>query len=148
MICVCPYTGLEAGGESWRDNLGKDILNENSMTRMEECYLGPEDSEYEGGLSPFTYLDKSMVIGSFVPKRMLVYLGGKQVLLEEGGILASRAGSSGVQVMVVQEPSGIHLWPMFANDLVEDINVRQNAVDKLVEFVSSIYYSEAKHKRK
>ncbi|KAG2237209.1 Alpha/Beta hydrolase protein [Thamnidium elegans] len=140
MICASPYTGLEAGGESWRANLGLDVLNENSITRMENCYLGIENDdddiiEYEGGLSPFAYLRESVQLGSILPGRMLFYLGGKEVLLEEGGILANRASRSGIQVMVVQEPSGIHLWSMLPDVLIKDEQVRQYVVDRFVEFV-------------
>lgn len=140
MICASPYTGLEAGGESWRANLGKDIINENSVTRMEEAYLGPEadDIEYESDLRPFVYLRNTVELGSFLPSRLLIYLGGKEVLLEEGGLLASRARNSGVQVMVVQEPNGVHLWSMLPDILIKDDYSRQNAIDRFVEFVSLV----------
>ncbi|KAI7863102.1 Alpha/Beta hydrolase protein [Mucor mucedo] len=140
MICASPYTGLEAGGESWRTNLGLDILNENSITRMENAYMGIESEdeviEYEGGLSPFAYLRDSVDLGSLLPSRMLVYLGGKEVLLEEGGLLANRAARSGVQVMVVQEPSGIHLWSMLPDIFIKQDDVKQYAVDRFVDFVA------------
>lgn len=140
MIMASPYTGLEAGGESWRANLGSDILNENSITRMENCYLGPEneeeDNEYEDGLTPFAYLRESTQLGNMLPGRMLVYLGGKEVLLDEGGLIASRAARSGVQVVMVQEPSGIHLWPMFPDIFIKDQSARQNVIDRLVDFVA------------
>jgi acetyl esterase/lipase len=140
MICVSPYTGLEAGGESWRANLGIDIINGNSITRMENCYMGPEkedeDNEYEDGLTPFNYLRESTQLGNMLPGRMLIYLGGKEVLLEEGGLLASRAARSGVQVVMVQEPSGIHLWPLFPDIFIKDQSARQNVIDRLVDFVA------------
>ena len=140
MILSSPYTGLEAGGESWRQNLGTDILNENSVTRMENSYLGIETDDdvlaYEGGIKPFTFLRDATELGSFLPKRMLVYLGGKQVLLDEGGLFASRASQSGIQVSMVQEPSGIHLWSMLPEILLQDQKARQLAVDRLVDFIA------------
>jgi acetyl esterase/lipase len=140
MICASPYTGLEAGGESWRANLGEDIINENAVTRMEDAYLGPDqdEAEYESDLRPFGYLKNTVELGSFLPSRLLVYLGGKEVLLEEGGLLASRARNSGVQVMVVQEPSGVHLWSMLPDILIKEDHSRQNAIDRFVEFVSLV----------
>lgn len=95
-----------------------------------------DELEYEGGITPFNYLRDSIQLGSFLPNRMLIYLGGKEVLLEEGGLLASRAAKSGIQVSMVQEPSGIHLWSMFPDILVQDDRARQNSLDRLVEFVS------------
>jgi acetyl esterase/lipase len=140
MICASPYTGLEAGGESWRANLGSDILNENSITRMELCYMGPEneedDNEYEDGYTPFNYLRESTELGKILPGRMLVYLGGKEVLLDEGGLIASRAARSGIQVVMVQEPSGIHLWSMFPDIFVKEYQQRQIAIDRFVDFVA------------
>lgn len=139
MICASPYTGLEAGGESWRTNLGLDVLNENSITRMENCYMGIEKDdeilEYEDGLSPFVYLRDSVDLGAILPGRMLFYLGGKEVLLEEGGLLANRAARSGIQVMVVQEPSGVHLWSMLPDVLIQQDDVKQYVVDRFVDFV-------------
>ncbi|OBZ84345.1 Carboxylesterase LipF [Choanephora cucurbitarum] len=135
MICASPYTGLEAGGPSWHANLGADILTEKSIERMEESYMGPEDAEYEDDIPPFRYLRQTNELASFIPRRLLVLLGGKEVLLEEGGILASRATGSGVQTMVVQEPTGVHLWFMFLDILVEDSSSRQAMMDRFVEFV-------------
>ncbi|CAO3610782.1 unnamed protein product [Mucor fragilis] len=143
MICASPYTGLEAGGESWRANLGQDIINENSMTRMELAYLGPEkndsDDESDDGtpeVSPFVYLREHVQLGSFLPSRMLFLLGGKEVLLDEGGLLASRARSSGIQVVVVQEPSGAHLWSMLPDVFIKDPSVKQYMLDRFVDFVA------------
>ncbi|KAI8072254.1 Alpha/Beta hydrolase protein [Gilbertella persicaria] len=135
LICASPYTGLEAGGESWRANLGDDILTEKAIERMEQCYMGPEDSEYEDDVPPFRYLRHDIDLASFLPRRLLVLLGGKEVLLDEGGILASRARSSGVQVMMVQEPTGVHLWSMFPDIMIQDATARQAVMDRLVEFV-------------
>lgn len=143
MICASPYTGLEAGGESWRANLGQDIINENSITRMEHAYLGPEnnDSDDESDdarpeVRPFVYLRGHVQLGSFLPSRMLFFLGGKEVLLDEGGLLASRARSSGIQVVVVQEPSGVHLWSMLPDIFIKDQSVKQYVLDRFVDFVA------------
>lgn len=146
MIFASPYTGLEAGGESWRANLGGDMINENSITRMEDAYMKPEkfdsdnesEDEAEQELRPFGYLKESVELGSFLPNRLLLYLGGKEVLLDEGGLLASRARSSGVQVVVVQEPSGIHLWSMLPDIFTDEWQIKQNAVDRFVQFVTEI----------
>ncbi|KAI8986973.1 Alpha/Beta hydrolase protein [Pilobolus umbonatus] len=146
MICVSPYTGLEAGGESWRYNLGGDLINENAISRMEAAYLGPEGSRYEDDLLPFEYLDKEVQLGSFLPKKLLVYLGGKEVLLDEGGLFASRAMQTGVTVQVVQERSGIHLWPLFPDIFVNDITTRQNIIDKFTCFVNDIVLTNKHNK--
>ncbi|CAO3625881.1 unnamed protein product [Mucor hiemalis] len=140
LILASPYTGLEAGGESWRQNLGTDIINENSVTRMENCYMGieneDEELEYEDGITPFNYLRESTELGLILPSRMLVFLGGKEVLLDEGGLMAQRAAKSGIQVSMVQEPSGIHLWSMLPGVLLNDKHSRQNMIDRLVAFVA------------
>jgi acetyl esterase/lipase len=147
LIFASPYTGLEAGGESWRANLGLDMINENSITRMENAYMKQEkydsDNESEDGngqqeLQPFGYLSSNVEFGSFLPNRLLLYLGGKEVLLDEGGFLASRARSSGIQVVVVQEPTGIHLWSMLPDILTDEWEIKQNAVDRFVHFVAGI----------
>lgn len=149
MICASPYIGLEAGGESWRNNLSKDILNEKAITHMENNYLKPEEenededdytvpeAKYEDGLSPFEYLKSDVEVGSCLPKRMLLFLGGQEVLLDEGGYLASKARQGGVQVVVVQEPTGKHLWSMLPDILAEETHVKQTVCDRLVEFVSN-----------
>ncbi|CEJ02058.1 hypothetical protein RMCBS344292_16075 [Rhizopus microsporus] len=149
MICASPYIGLEAGGESWRNNLSKDILNEKAITHMENNYLKPEEenededdytvpeAKYEDGLSPFEYLKSDVEVGSCLPKRMLLFLGGQEVLLDEGGYLASKARQGGVQVVVVQEPTGKHLWSMLPDILAEEAHVKQTVCDRLVEFVSN-----------
>lgn len=148
LIFASPYTGLEAGGESWRANLGEDMLNENSITRMEEAYMKPEkydsdnesddEQEQQQELSPFGYLRDTVELGSFLPNRLLLYLGGKEVLLDEGGLLASRARSSGIQVVVVQEPSGVHLWSMLPDIFIDEWQIKQNAIDRFVQFVTEI----------
>ncbi|CEP16816.1 hypothetical protein [Parasitella parasitica] len=144
MVCASPYTGMEAGGESWRANLDQDIINENSISRMECAYMGPEendsDKESDGGKSemePFSYLRHNVELGSFLPARMLFFLGGKEVLLDEGGLLASRARNSGIQVAVVQEPSGVHLWSMLPDIFIKDQSAKQFMLDRFVEFVAS-----------
>lgn len=113
------------------------------MTRMELAYLGPEkndsDDESDDGtpeVSPFVYLREHVQLGSFLPSRMLFLLGGKEVLLDEGGLLASRARSSGIQVVVVQEPSGAHLWSMLPDVFIKDPSVKQYMLDRFVDFVA------------
>ncbi|KAI8647887.1 Alpha/Beta hydrolase protein [Parasitella parasitica] len=144
MICASPYIGLEAGGESWRANLGQDIINENSVIRMELAYMSPEkdddDNESDNGkteIGPFTYLSHNAQMGSFLPARMLFFLGGKEVLLDDGGFLASKARSSGVQAVVVQEPSGVHLWSMLPDIFIKDQSVKQFMLDRFVEFIAN-----------
>ncbi|EIE90112.1 hypothetical protein G6F46_009304 [Rhizopus delemar] len=150
MICASPYTGLEAGGDSWRNNLGKDFLTEKSIEHMENNYIKPEQenededdytipvSKYEDDLSPFSYLNSTVPMGSFLPNRMLIFLGGQEVLLDEGGSLASKAREGGIQVVVAQEPTGIHLWSMLPDVLCKEDYVKQNSIDRLVEFVAGI----------
>ncbi|KAI8977269.1 Alpha/Beta hydrolase protein [Mycotypha africana] len=152
MICVSPYTGLEAGGESWRANLGEDLINEKAITYMELSYLGSQsedvfDENDDIDFSdknphqpkPFGYLPTTVDVGTFLPQHLLFFLGGKEVLLDEGGLLASRARSAGIQdVVVFQEPSGIHLWPLFAEYLIEDRSVEQNAINTFVDFVNRV----------
>ncbi|KAI9483572.1 MAG: Alpha/Beta hydrolase protein [Benjaminiella poitrasii] len=147
-ICASPYIGLEAGGESWRANLGQDIINEKVISRMENCYMGPEkEDEYDSDkeeekdtnerkLRPFGYLSRNVEFASFLPSRLLVLLGGKEVLLDEGGILASRARGSGVQVMVIQEPSGVHLWSMLPDIFIKDQHAKQSVIDRFVQFIA------------
>ncbi|CAO3702126.1 unnamed protein product [Rhizopus stolonifer] len=150
MICASPYTGLEAGGESWRNNLGKDMLTEKSIIYMENNYMKQEkenedeydytvpELEYEDNLSPFGYLNSSTPMGSFLPNRMLIYLGGHEVLLDEGGAFASKAREGGIQVIVTQEPTGIHLWSMLPDVLSSESHIKQNVTDRFVEFVSGV----------
>lgn len=95
-----------------------------------------EELEYEDGITPFNYLKESTELGLILPSRMLVFLGGKEVLLDEGGLMAQRAAKSGIQVSMVQEPSGIHLWSMLPGVLLNDKHSQQNMIDRLVAFVA------------
>ncbi|KAI7852037.1 Alpha/Beta hydrolase protein [Circinella umbellata] len=129
-IFASPYTGLEAGGESWRSNMEMDFFTAAAVDRIEENYI-PE----EGDQQPFRYLPDQIDLATHLPKRILITVGGNEVLLDEAGYLSSRARHGGINVTLLQAPEQIHLWSMLPDILVKDINVRQNAVDHLVRFV-------------
>ncbi|KAI9322507.1 Alpha/Beta hydrolase protein [Dichotomocladium elegans] len=127
-VFASPYTGLEAGGDSWRANGGVDYLNAAAIDRMEESYI-PQEGE-----QPFRYLPAEVDLGSFLPRNVLITVGGNEVLLDEAGYIASRARESGARVTLVQSPEQLHLWAMLASAIVEDVHVRQYALDQLVVF--------------
>ncbi|KAG0178270.1 hypothetical protein DFQ28_004758 [Apophysomyces sp. BC1034] len=131
LICASPYTGLEAGGESWRDNIDKDFIRASAITRMEDSYIT------EDGEQPFNYLSESVDLGSFLPRQMIVFVGGKEVLLDEAGMFAARARNGGVQVTMIQEPDQPHLWSMLGWRTVHDQHVWQNSIDRWVDFVAN-----------
>ncbi|KAI9495063.1 Alpha/Beta hydrolase protein [Zychaea mexicana] len=128
-IFASPYTGLEAGGESWRANMDIDFMTAAAVDRMEESYI-PEEGD-----QPFRYLPDQVDLATSLPRHMLITVGGNEVLLDEAGYLASRARAGGVAVTLCQAPDQTHLWSMLPDVLVQDVNVRQNAVDHFVRFV-------------
>ena len=129
-IFASPYTGLEAGGESWRSNMEMDFFTAAAVDRIEENYI-----PVEGEQQPFRYLPDQIDIATHLPRHILITVGGNEVLLDEAGYLSSRARNGGINVTLLQAPEQIHLWSMLPDVLVKDINVRQNAVDHLVKFV-------------
>ncbi|CDH54125.1 hypothetical protein RO3G_14823 [Lichtheimia corymbifera JMRC:FSU:9682] len=128
-IFASPYTGLEAGGESWRANGGVDYVNAAAVERMEESYIPPD------GEQPFRYLPAEADLAPCLPPNMFITVGGNEVLLDEAGYLASRARDGGVRVTLVQSPEQVHLWSMLAAAIVDDVHIRQYAVDQWVTFV-------------
>ncbi|KAI8149126.1 Alpha/Beta hydrolase protein [Fennellomyces sp. T-0311] len=128
-IFASPYTGLEAGGESWRANGDIDFFTAAAVDRMEESYI-PEEGE-----QPFRYLPDRVDLAPSLPRRMLITVGGSEVLLDEAGLLAARARDGGVAVTLIQSPDQVHLWSLLPDVLVEDAHVRQMAIDHFVGFV-------------
>lgn len=129
-IFASPYTGLEAGGESWRANLDHDYITAAAVDRMEESYMPPE------GDQPFTYLPERIELGQYLPRRMLIFVGGREVLLDEAGYLASRARQGGVNVIMIQSPKQVHLWSLLGPVVVSDSRVYQDSVDHIVNWLS------------
>lgn len=127
-----PYTGLEAGGESWRANGDVDYVTAAAIERMEESYIPSE------GEQPFRYLPSQVNMATCLPRKMLVIVGGNEVLLDEAGYLASRARDGGVQVTLLQSPDQIHLWSMLGPVVVDDRKALQNAIDHTVQFVADV----------
>ncbi|KAF7727541.1 hypothetical protein EC973_007414 [Apophysomyces ossiformis] len=131
LICASPYIGYEAGGESWRDNMKNDFILASSITRMEESYI-PEEGE-----QPFQYIPSSFDLATFLPRHMLIFVGGKEVLLDEAGRLEARARSGGVQVTMIQQPDEPHLWSMLGGVTIRDPHVWQNSIDRWAYFVAN-----------
>ncbi|ORZ01626.1 Alpha/Beta hydrolase protein [Syncephalastrum racemosum] len=124
-IFASPYTGLEAGGESWRENMTNDWLN--------AAALHPE-----GGAQPFRYLGQNQKpLSSCVPPRMLIMVGGHEVLLDEAGYLAAAGREGGAAVTLFQAPSQVHLFSLLGF-VFGDMNAWQQSVDYVASFVSDI----------
>ncbi|KAI8368150.1 Alpha/Beta hydrolase protein [Radiomyces spectabilis] len=129
LVCMSPYTGLEAGGASWRANDQYDYIRAAAIDRMEQTYIPAE------GDQPFEYLTQD-IPWTFLPSSMLVMVGGREVLLDEAGMLAARARSNGVDVTLYQAPLEIHLWSMLGLPVIHDPKIYQASTDILVHFLS------------
>lgn len=129
-IFASPYTGLEAGGESWRENMTNDWLTAAAIERMEESYI-PDEGE-----QPFRYLAQNQKpLSSCVPRRMLIMVGGHEVLLDEAGYLAAAGREGGAAVTLFQAPGQVHLFSLLGF-VFGDVDAWQHSVDCVASFVS------------
>ncbi|KAL0081400.1 Alpha/Beta hydrolase protein [Phycomyces blakesleeanus] len=135
IVCVSPYTGLEAGGNSWQNNASYDYIRPVALARMEDSYLIPEDMPQVNSETAFKLFTTTLPLADALPHRMLILVGGHEVLLDDAGLLAEKARKHGLQVTLVQVPEQVHLWPLLGNIVVKDPEVIQKTTERFVDFV-------------
>ncbi|KAI9013984.1 Alpha/Beta hydrolase protein [Phycomyces nitens] len=135
IVCVSPYTGLEAGGKSWQNNASYDYIRPVALARMEDSYLVPEDIPQANADTAFKLFTTTLSLASALPRRMLILVGGHEVLLDDAGLLAEKARKHGLQVTLVQIPEQVHLWALLGKVVTKDPKVIQKTTDQFVEFV-------------
>ncbi|KAI7864836.1 hypothetical protein BDF14DRAFT_1831086 [Spinellus fusiger] len=129
LVCVSPYTGLEAGGTSWQNNASSDYITPAALNHMERVYSqDSHDMAYQLFTAPTR-------LSSCLPRRLLILVGGKEVLLDDAGYLAEKARAHGLEVVLAPSPNDSHLGILLSTS--QDTRQHQRTTDLWVEFVSA-----------
>ncbi len=102
-ILFSPYTDLEHTGESIRRNFRFDYLPLVQPIRPNVEYLG--DADPHDPLASPIYAD----LTGLAP--LLVFAGGREMILDDSARLVERAREAGVEVTFCVEDDMFHVWP-------------------------------------
>jgi acetyl esterase/lipase len=107
-VLFSPYTDLEHQGASFIGNAATDYIPIVGEIRPNLEYLGTADPR-----DPFA----SPLYGDFTgAPPLLVFAGGKEMVLDDSVRLADKARSNGVDVQLHIEPDMFHVWPAVVPD--------------------------------
>jgi len=107
-VLFSPYTDLEHSGASMRVNAATDYLPSIDDLRPNTEYLGAADPR--NPLASPLYGD----LTGLPP--LLIFAGGREMVLDDSLRLADRARTAGVEVDLHVEPDMFHVWPAIVPD--------------------------------
>lgn len=121
---ISPWCDLSALGEVSDEALDTDFLRPEQIEAFTARYAPDPAHRTEALCSP--------VVGdlSGLPP-LLIQVGGREILCDQGRRLASRAKDAGVDVTLDLDPEMFHAWPLFAGALPE----ADEAVARIASFV-------------
>jgi acetyl esterase/lipase len=133
LLMVSPYTGDEELGSAVT-NLSSDYISEETRDKMSE-YL-PHNKDIEA----FSYRVKTVSYAQFLPHHIVVFVGGKEVLLDVGLVFAKRCREENLRVSVIREELP-HDWAMLGRLFTSDHNVVKRAVITVVDLAQEMLNS-------
>lgn len=122
-ILFSPYTDLEHTGPSILVNAATDYLPLGPPGQVNHFYVGSHDPR-DPLISPM-YGDYTGVTP------MLVFAGGREMILDDARRLVDKARSDGVPVVLEVEPDMFHVWPA----LLPDHAATRRTMTQVGEFV-------------
>jgi acetyl esterase/lipase len=151
LLLSSPYIGLDAGGKSWHDNGELDILTAGTIDRMEAAYSSHiDDNEGDSDNEDFApsttirteaafgYLQAWDDLAKHLPSRILVSVGGREVLLDDAVWLVTKARESGCSdVSLLRIPNQIHLGALLGPPFIKDSIEWERSLDRWVDFVKA-----------
>lgn len=124
-VCLSPWTDLEGTGASHSDpSIDDPMINLPGLRAMGRLYGGnnvsealvsPVHADYRG-LPP-----------------LLVFVGTREMLLDDSRRVVAKAKEAGVDVTLVEREGLIHVWPMFGDSIPE----AADAVEQIGQFVKA-----------
>ncbi|KAI8093493.1 Alpha/Beta hydrolase protein [Halteromyces radiatus] len=153
LLLSSPYIGLDAGGKSWQENNGLDLITEGAVNRMEQAYFPEYDKDINyrtfddddddlprpsiNKIKPLGYLDTiDDNFAKYLPSKILVTVGGKEVLLDDAAWLVKKIRESGgLDVTLLQSPGQVHLSTLLGPPFVQDTSEWNRTLDQWTEFI-------------
>lgn len=110
---ISPWTDLAATGETYVTRADADPIHQRPMIlAMARGYLGPDGDPRDPRASPL-HADLSGL------PPLLIQVGDRETVLDDSRIFAAKASAAGADVRLDVADGMIHVFPMFADDLVE-----------------------------
>jgi acetyl esterase/lipase len=123
-VLLSPWVDLEGTGESMNGGVSDDpMVRRDLIAAMAPPYLAGKD--------PKTPLAAPLHADLRGLPPLLIQVGRREVLLDDSLRLAQKAQRAGVDVTLEVGPGIIHVWQMFARELVD----ARQAIDRIGAFV-------------
>jgi epsilon-lactone hydrolase len=122
--CLSPWVDLEGLGESMTSKDALDpMVHKDGLVKMAQVYLA--------GKNPRTPLAAPLYADLSGLPPLLIQVGTRETLMDDGSRLAERARKAGVNVTYEPWENMIHVWQVFAPLLDEG----QRAIERIGEFI-------------
>ena len=122
---LSPWTDLTLSGDSYDTRSSLDPLNHKSMLRqVARSYLGRTGDPLNSLTSPLFANHKGL-------PPLLIQVGDHEVVLDDSIRLAKAVQNAGVDVQLEVAPYMIHVYQLYADDLVES----RRAIDRIGGFL-------------
>jgi epsilon-lactone hydrolase len=132
-VLMSPWTDLAATGASYSSRAKADPIHQRSMIlALAKNYLG-DDGDPRNPLASPLYAD----LAGLPP--LLIQVGGRETVLDDSIMLADKARATGIDVELRVWDSMIHVFQMFAPELVEG----RQAIGSIAEFLDKHLHTKA-----
>jgi monoterpene epsilon-lactone hydrolase len=125
-VLMSPWTDLAATGESYVSRAAADPIHQRPMiVALAKNYLG-EDGDPRNPLASPLYAD----LTGLPP--LLIQVGDRETVLDDSTMFAEKARAAGVDVDLQVWEGMIHVFQMFASEIIE----ARQAIDAITEFLN------------
>jgi monoterpene epsilon-lactone hydrolase len=132
-VLMSPWTDLAATGASYSSRAKADPIHQRSMIlALVKNYLG-DDGDPRNPLASPLYAD----LAGLSP--LLVQVGNRETVLDDSIMLADKAHAAGIDVELQVWDGMIHVFQMFASELVEG----RQAIGSIAEFLDKHLHTKA-----
>jgi acetyl esterase/lipase len=123
-FCYSPWADLEGTGASYTDSSIDDPMIElEGLRDMGRHYYADTDPKHP--LAAPIYADFSLI------PPLLLFVGTRELLLDDSTRVAERAKAAGVDVTLHVEEGLVHVWPFLGDDVPEAVK----ALEQTAEFI-------------
>ncbi|KAG1447684.1 hypothetical protein G6F56_009180 [Rhizopus delemar] len=129
VVFSSPIVTDETSSVSWKENEKHDYVSQNIARIIKNDYFEPSDSDS----FPILGIAKLETgFSSFLPEKVLMYIGDKEVLRDDALDLAEKAKKDNVNWKTVKEDCA-HNWFM-VSEIVKDKEVCRRAISTFADF--------------
>lgn len=132
LVLISPLVTDQTDSASWKANVKYDYITQRTAKVIKREYL-PQVLD-----APIPFLEVAKENTGFkkwMPHNVLVLMGGKEVLLDDGTLFARKLKKDGLNVELVVEEDLVHDW-FLVREVVKDKQITDRADKLFARFIS------------